>query len=100
MSALSQLPWHIKAEEVANCNCAWGCPCQFNALPTYGQCEGLFVWEIGDGAFGQTRLDGVRFAIISSSPGAVHEGNGTQQLIIDDRALPEQRDALLALHSG
>jgi hypothetical protein len=100
MFAPSQLTWRIKAEEIAGCNCAWGCPCQFNALPTYGQCEGLFVWDIQDGYYGQMRLDGVRYAIISSSPGPVHEGNGTQQLIIDDRAAPEQRDALLALHSG
>ncbi|MDQ3970872.1 MAG: DUF1326 domain-containing protein, partial [Thermoproteota archaeon] len=21
------------------CNCDWGCPCQFNANPTHGNCE-------------------------------------------------------------
>jgi hypothetical protein len=23
------------------CNCDWGCPCQFNAKPTHGNCEGV-----------------------------------------------------------
>lgn len=24
--------WRIVADETGTCNCAWGCPCQFNAL--------------------------------------------------------------------
>ena len=32
--------------------------------------------------------------------GAMHEGNGTLQLIVDDRATVEQRDAIVALMSG
>jgi len=30
------IPWEIQADELVACNCAYGCPCQFNALPTYG----------------------------------------------------------------
>ena len=39
-------PWEIKAREFANCNCAYGCPCQFNALPTKGYCEAAVAMEI------------------------------------------------------
>lgn len=31
--------WEIQGAELVNCNCAYGCPCQFNALPTSGYCE-------------------------------------------------------------
>ena len=31
--------WSLTAKEFVNCNCAYGCPCQFNALPTHGKCE-------------------------------------------------------------
>ncbi len=31
--------WEVKATEFANCNCSYGCPCQFNALPTHGNCR-------------------------------------------------------------
>src|SRR5205085_12520038 len=31
--------WRVKATELANCNCAYGCPCQFNSLPTHGNCR-------------------------------------------------------------
>ena len=92
--------WRIAGEEIDSCNCAWGCPCQFNALPTYGNCEALTGWQIREGQFGATRLDGVKFARLYWLPGPVHEGNGTRQLVIDERATPDQRAALQSLDSG
>jgi hypothetical protein len=98
--AKTKTDWRIAGEETVSCNCAWGCPCQFNALPTTGRCEALGGYQIQEGYFGDTRLDGVRFSRIFSWPGPIHEGNGTRQLIIDEQATQEQRDALIALESG
>ncbi len=42
-------PWEIKGREFGNCNCDYGCPCQFNALPTHGHCRGLPVFDIEQG---------------------------------------------------
>ena len=100
MSNSSQTKWRIAGEEATSCNCDWGCPCQFNALPTHGRCEALAGWQIREGYFGTTRLDGVRFARIFWWPGPVHEGNGTRQLIIDEQATDEQREALISIESG
>jgi hypothetical protein len=99
-AARTKTDWRIVGEETASCNCAWGCPCQFDSLPTYGRCEALVGLQIREGYFGDTRLDGVRFASIFSWPGPIHEGNGTRQLILDERATQEQRDALMAMTSG
>ncbi len=92
--------WRIKATELGTCNCAYGCPCQFNALPTHRNCHGLFAYEIEAGHFGTTRLDGLRGVLMVSFPGAVHEGNGTMQLIIDERADPNQREGLRKIMMG
>ena len=92
--------WHIAGEELGGCMCAWGCPCQFDALPTHGRCEGFGAFQIQAGHFGTTPLDGVRFAWILSWPGPIHEGNGTRQVIIDAQTTEDQRAALLALLSG
>ena len=99
-AAKTRTDWRIAGEEVVSCNCAWGCPCQFNALPTTGRCEALAGWQIREGHFGNTTLDGLRFARIVWWPGSIPEGNGTLQTIIDERATPEQRDALIAIGSG
>ena len=94
------IEWSIKAREFANCNCSYGCPCQFNAPPTYGNCEAVLAVEIDEGHFGEVKLDGLRTAGIYSWPGAVHEGNGTMQLVVDERADERQRESLLKIMQG
>jgi hypothetical protein len=92
--------WRVKGTELANCNCAYGCPCQFNALPTHGDCRAAAAWEFEEGHFGSVRLDGLRAAFLISFPGPVHQGNGTMQVIVDERADPTQRDALIKIING
>jgi hypothetical protein len=60
----------------------------------------LFGYQIEEGYFGALRLDGLRAVLIASTPGALHEGNGTMQLIIDERADAAQRDALVKIMTG
>jgi hypothetical protein len=86
--------------ELCNCNCSYGCPCQFNALPTQGNCQGLLGFDIEEGHFGAVRLSGLRAVVLLRYPGAIHEGNGTMQVIIDDRADPAQCDALYNIMTG
>lgn len=33
---MTDVKWMIRAHGFISCNCAYGCPCQFNALPTHG----------------------------------------------------------------
>lgn len=92
--------WEIKGREFGNCNCSYGCPCQFNALPTHGHCRGFAVYEIERGFHGSTRLDGLRAAGIFRWPGPIHEGKGEGVHVLDRRATPEQRAALLRILRG
>ncbi len=93
-------PWEIQADELVNCNCAYGCPCQFNALPTYGNCEAIAAYDIKKGHFGDVKLDGLRVVGTFWWPGPIHEGEGKAHLIIDERADEVQRAALLSILSG
>ena len=92
--------WRLEGEWIKNCSCAFGCPCDFNALPTQGYCKGLLGMRITKGHFEGTKLDGLIFAATVDFPGALHEGNGKMQPIIDERATPEQRQALFNILSG
>ncbi|WGD53409.1 DUF1326 domain-containing protein [Bradyrhizobium sp. CB1650] len=92
--------WRLEGEWLKNCSCAFGCPCDFNAPPTQGYCRGLIGMRIAKGHFEGTKLDGLCFAITVDFPGPLHEGNGTIQPIIDERATPEQRQALFEIFSG
>ena len=61
--------WRVKAMEFANCNCSYACPCQFNALPTNGNCHAAGAWQVEEGHFGAVRLDGLRMVGLYNFPG-------------------------------
>ena len=94
------IPWEIQAASFTNCNCAYGCPCQFNALPTYGNCEAVVSLDIDKGHFGDVSLDGQRAVLVCWWPGPIHEGGGKAFIVVDEQASEEQRNALLAILSG
>lgn len=93
-------PWEIQGRELLNCNCSYGCPCQFSALPTHGFCEANGAIAIDRGYYGSVRLDGLKFALAFHWPGPIHEGHGQAQVFIDASASAEQREALLKIVSG
>ncbi len=97
---MSYVDWQIHGPELNSCNCDFGCPCQFNALPTRGDCRAVAAGEIEHGYFGDVNLDGLRWAAMFDWPGAVHEGNGEAFLMLDERADESQRDALLKILTG
>ena len=92
--------WKIRAREFANCNCEYGCNCQFGALPDKGFCQAVLGLEIDEGFHGETDLSGLRVAAVFHWPGPIHEGSGECVAFIDERATPDQRNALLTILTG
>ena len=92
--------WRLKGREFANCNCDYGYPCQFNALPTHGTCEAAVGYQFDEGHHGDVDLSRVRAAGVFQWPGPVHEGNGTMQIIVDSGASEGQRNALVRIMTG
>ena len=92
--------WTMEAEYIQSCNCDYGSPCNFNGYPTTGHCEALVGYKIRKGKFGETKLDGVTFAMGFWWPKAIHEGNGTARLYVDMKVTPEQQKALEEIASG
>lgn len=92
--------WHLTGINFSACNCNWGCPCQFNALPSNGNCRAAIALRVDKGYFGDTKLDGVKAVGIAAWPGALHEGNGELLAIIDERADAKQREGMLEILSG
>ncbi len=97
---MASLKWSITGTHFASCNCDYGCPCQFNALPTDGTCRAVVAWHIEEGHCDGVRLDGLIGVNTYGWPGAVHQGNGEMQSILDERADEAQRAALAAVLAG
>lgn len=93
-------PWRVSGAVLVTCNCDWGCPCNFQARPSKGNCEGGWTWHIERGSYGNVSLDGLNCSVYVNWPGAIHEGNGEALILVDAAADQEQRAALESLVGG
>jgi hypothetical protein len=92
--------WRMAGTVLVACNCDYGCPCNFNALPTTGKCEGQWTWHIDEGAFDGIDLRGLTFTLAVNWPGPIHEGHGEGLLLVDERSDGAQRRAIHSLVKG
>jgi len=97
---MNHIDWYVEGIEFGSCNCVYSCPCQFEALPTHGNCCGFEVLRIERGHFGDIPLDGLKVALLYAWPGPIFEGKGEMQVIVDERANERQRDALMKIVHG
>ena len=92
--------WKLRGRELANCNCEYGCNCQFGGLPDKIGCQAVFGMAIDDGYHGETDLAGLNIAAVFRWPGPIHEGKGECAAFVDERASEAQRKALLTIMTG
>jgi hypothetical protein len=85
---------------ITACSCDWGCPCNFNARPTHGYCNGAYALNLRKGQFDDLDLDGTKVVWAAAWPKAIHEGEGTCKLLIDEKAEPKQRKAIEEILKG
>jgi hypothetical protein len=100
---MAMAQWQIDGEYFEACSCDSVCPCPTSGLaarPTKGHCDAGLVFRVDRGQFGDTRLDGLSFAVLLHTPGPMIQGNWTVGLIVDERASAPQREALTAIASG
>jgi len=97
---VTQAKWTAKVEHLVGCNCNYGCPCSFNAPPTYVKCEASTATRILKGKVNGVALDGLRFVVAAAWPGALHEKNGRAVVFLDEKAKGEKREVLEAFATG
>ena len=100
---MANVQWRISGEYFEACSCDSVCPCPTSGLaarPTKGSCDAGLVFRVERGQHGDTRLDGLSFAVLLHTPGAMIQGNWTVGVIVDERASAPQREALAAIASG
>jgi len=94
--------WRISGSYMETCNCEFLCPCILTGLgkTTHGHCLFAMAFHIEDGNFNGTSLDGLNFVIVAHTPGEMSEGNWEVGLIADERADPDQQNALAQIATG
>ena len=98
----AKVSWKIAGEFEEACSCNAACPCWFGSKPTRMKCGGGQALFIEKGNYGSVKLDGLAVAGIGQSPAgkSMMESFGDWEfmnLYVDQRATPEQRQALDAI---
>jgi hypothetical protein len=97
------MAWQIRGEYFETCSCDYLCPCVPTNLagrPTEGWCVFAFVQHIDQGRYDNVQLDGLNFVVIGRTPEEMVKGNWTVGVVTDERASPEQQQAIAAIASG
>jgi hypothetical protein len=95
--------WQISGDYFETCSCDYLCPCIWTNLagrPTKGYCNFAMVFQIVRGNSDSIKLDGLSFAVLGNSPDVMGKGNWAVGLIIDERATPDQQQAITTIASG
>ena len=95
--------WSLRGEYMESCNCDYLCPCIYTNLEgaaTHDHCTAVTVFRIDEGHFGETKLDGLKFALVIRSGRVMADGNWIFAGVVDDSANDLQRAALAAIGGG
>jgi hypothetical protein len=94
--------WHVAGDWFDVCKCNIPCPCEFAQTPTFGDCEGMLVWHVNQGNYGDVSLDGLNVLAFGSFEGNIWKGETsvTVAMFLDDRADEQQLEALQIVFGG
>lgn len=90
----------IQGDYFEACNCDVSCPCIWLGPATNDACELFLAWHIAQGDKDGVDLGGLNAIMAVHSPKQMTDGNWKVALYLDDRATPEQSEAMGAVFSG
>ena len=106
---MSDIEWKLSGQYAENCSCVYLCPCIFTnstalSIPATkdigDHCIAAIALNITDGHFGDVSLNGLSFMLILKTALVMSEGGWTTAVIVDDKANPQQRNALELITTG
>ena len=94
--------WSLLGDWFDVCKCNIPCPCTFAQTPSYGDCDGVLVYHIKKGQYGEISLDKLNVLALSYFKGNIWSGNTKADIAVffDERANKEQRNALNMIFTG
>ena len=95
--------WQVDGDYFESCSCDYLCPCissNLSAQPTKGECTAALAFHVHKGRYGSVPLDDLCFVVVVHTPDRMDQPEWTVGLIVDERATPEQEEALTAIASG
>ena len=90
----------VKGDYFEACSCDVSCPCIWLGPATQEACDVLLAWHVTEGQRDGVDVSGLNAVMAVHTPKQMTDGNWKVALYLDDRATPEQSEALGAVFSG
>lgn len=94
------MAYEIEGTLLEVCNCNILCPCWVGEDPDQGTCDSVLGYQVDKGTIDGVDVSGLAWAEIAHIPGNVLKGNWKGAFFVDDRATPEQEEALINAFTG
>ena len=87
-----------KLLEVCDCNVL--CPCWIGEDADNGTCDTVLAYHIDNGKIDGTDVSGLTIGLLAHIPGNILQGNWRMAVFVDDKASPQQQEAMLSAWTG
>ena len=94
------MSFSVEGKYFEACSCEVSCPCIWLRPATEDACDVFFAWHITKGQKDGVDLAGLNAALAVHTPKQMTDGNWRVALYLDERAAPDQAEALGAIFSG
>jgi hypothetical protein len=94
------MAYELEGRLLEVCDCNVLCPCWIGEDPDNGTCDGVVAYHFDNGTIDGVDVAGLTIALVGRIPGNILQGNWKMAVFIDDKASPEQQEALLNVYSG
>lgn len=92
--------YNVEGRLLEACSCAGPCPCWVGDDPDGGTCDAVVCYHYDKGEINGVGVAGLTLALVALVPGNVLKGNWKVAAHVDSKASPEQKEAILAAHTG
>jgi hypothetical protein len=100
MATAAPTTYSVDGTLLEACSCAAPCPCWIGDDPDGGACAAFIAYHVDRGQIRGLDVSGLSLVLVNQIPGNVMAGNWRAVIYVDDRATPEQQQALLEAFGG
>ena len=94
------MAYSVEGQLLEACSCGGPCPCWVGDDPDGGTCDTVIAYHYDKGHINDVDVAGLTLALVAHVPGNILKGNWKVAVHVDKKATPQQKEAILAAHTG
>jgi hypothetical protein len=94
------MAYQLEGRILEVCDCNVLCPCWIGEDADNGTCDAVLAYRIDQGKIDGTDVSGLSIGMLGHIPGNILQGNWRIVLFIDDKASPQQQEAIVNAFTG